>query len=200
MALLGREKFDILFIDIHLGDMEGTALAALAKKLMPKAQIVFATAYCEYAVEAFELGVDNYLLKPFDPRRVREVLELCRQALGPPPRTKAVDKLAVTIGRHTHLIAIRDIIYIDSALTGHGSTIHLSGCEYASPVSLSEYEQRLSGSGFLRIHKTCIVQLQVIRDIFPWSNSGFGLRVEGSQTVLPIGREKIKALRSLLNI
>ncbi len=50
VGLLGREKFDILFIDVHLGDMEGTALAALAKRLMPKAQIVFATAYSEYAV------------------------------------------------------------------------------------------------------------------------------------------------------
>ena len=49
MALLEKESFDILFIDIHLGDMEGTTVASLARRLMPEAKIIFATAYSEYA-------------------------------------------------------------------------------------------------------------------------------------------------------
>ena len=90
MALLEKESFDILFIDIHLGDMEGTTVASLARRLMPKAKIIFATAYSEYAVTAFELGVNNYILKPFDPARIRQVLEQCRQAQPPPlPGTRA---------------------------------------------------------------------------------------------------------------
>ena len=79
MALLEKESFDILFVDIHLGDMEGTTVASLARRLMPEAKIIFATAYSEYAVTAFELGVDNYILKPFDPARIRQVLERCGQ-------------------------------------------------------------------------------------------------------------------------
>ena len=77
MALLEKNTFDVLFVDIHLGDMEGTTVAALARRLMPEAKIIFATAYSEYAVTAFELGVDNYILKPFDPARIRQVLEQC---------------------------------------------------------------------------------------------------------------------------
>lgn len=84
MALLEKNTFDVLFVDIHLGDMEGTTVAALARRLMPEAKIIFATAYSEYAVTAFELGVDNYILKPFDPARIRQVLEQCAARPAPP--------------------------------------------------------------------------------------------------------------------
>ena len=76
-----QETFDLLFIDVHLGDIMGTTIAALVRKLVPNAQIVLATAYSEYAVKAFEVGVDNYILKPFDPKRVQQVLELCQAEL-----------------------------------------------------------------------------------------------------------------------
>ena len=61
--------------------MEGTTLAAAARRILPDAQIVFATAYSQYGVKAFELGVNNYILKPFDPDRVRRVLEKCQKDL-----------------------------------------------------------------------------------------------------------------------
>lgn len=199
--MLGKETFDILFIDVHLGDMEGTTLAALARRLMPQAQIIFATAFSEYAVQAFELGVDNYILKPFDPSRVKEVLMLCQKALTPDKRTEIPEKLAVTSNRHTILISVSDITYIETVGTGRGCVIHLlSGKEYTSTLSLSEYEQKLSNAGFFRTHKTCIVQLCHIRDIFPWANNCFALRAAGSETILPIGREKVKELRRRLDI
>ena len=77
VELLEKHTFDILFLDIHLGDMEGTTIAALARRLMPQAKIIFATAYSDYAVRAFELRADDYLLKPFDPDRIREALKRC---------------------------------------------------------------------------------------------------------------------------
>ena len=95
LELLEQERFDLLFIDVRLGDMLGTTVASLARKLMPQAKIVFATAYSEYAVKAFELEVDNYILKPFDPRRVRQVLESCTAA-PPVPAAAPVTKVTVT--------------------------------------------------------------------------------------------------------
>lgn len=81
IELISRRTFDLLFVDISLGDMEGTTLAAAARRILPDAQIVFATAYSQYGVKAFELGVNNYILKPFDPDRVRRVLEKCQKDL-----------------------------------------------------------------------------------------------------------------------
>ena len=81
IELISRRTFDLLFVDISLGDMDGTTLAAAARRILPDAQIVFATAYSQYGVKAFELGVNNYILKPFDPDRVRRVLEKCQKDL-----------------------------------------------------------------------------------------------------------------------
>ena len=200
MALLEREHFDILFIDIHLGDMEGTTVASLARRLMPAAKIIFATAYSEYAVTAFELGVDNYILKPFDPARIRQVLEQCSQT-APPAPAQSQSRLAISSNRHTILLDVGDVTYIETDGSGRGCLVHtLSGERYADNSTMSEYESRLDGQGFYRIHKTCLVQLKYIQDIFPWNNSSFALRVKGSATPLPIGRDRVKELRRRLNI
>lgn len=81
LELLSQHSFDVLFLDVSLNDMEGTTLAAAARRMLPKAQIIFATAYSQYAVRAFELDVNNYILKPFDQERVRKVLEKCQREL-----------------------------------------------------------------------------------------------------------------------
>lgn len=191
-----QETFDLLFIDVRLGDIMGTTIAALVRKLMPHAQIVLATAYSEYAVKAFEVGVDNYILKPFDPKRVQQVLELCQAELrrsddhGP-----EMTKIAVTVNRHTTLIDVADIVYIETSSSGRHCVIHTPDKEYTSTQSLSGFETKLAPHGFFRIHKTCLVQLSRIQDIFPWSNNGFALHMQGFSAVLPIGRDRIKPLR-----
>ena len=200
MALLEKESFDILFIDIHLGDMEGTTVASLARRLMPQAKIIFATAYSEYAVTAFELGVDNYILKPFDPNRIRQVLERYSQSPQPGP-ARGRERLAISSNRHTILLDVEEVTYIETDGSGRGCLVHtLSGEAYADNSPMSEYESRLGGQGFYRIHKTCLVQLKYIQDIFPWNNSSFALRVKGSSSPLPIGRDRVKELRRRLNI
>ena len=156
------------------------------------------TAYSEYAVTAFELGVDNYILKPFDPARIRQVLEQCA---APPAPARSEDRLAISSNRHTILLDVGDVTYIETDGSGRGCLVHtLSGERYADNSTMSEYESRLDGQGFYRIHKTCLVQLKYIQDIFPWNNSSFALRVKGSATPLPIGRDRVKELRRRLNI
>ena len=71
------DSFDLIFVDMDLGDMEGTTLAATAKRLFPGAKIVFATAYSQYAAKAYEMEIDDYILKPFGPERVHHVVKKC---------------------------------------------------------------------------------------------------------------------------
>ncbi len=202
LQLLGKESFDILFIDIHLGDLEGTTVASLARRLMPDAKIIFATAYSEYAVKAFELRVDDYILKPFDPERIRQVLDQCIQSLhANPDQRREPNRLAISNNRHTILLDTEEVTYIETDGAGRGCVLHtLSGKKYSDNSSMSEYENRLAGQEFYRIHKTCLVQLKYIQDIFPWNNSSFALRVRGSSMVLPIGRDRVKGLRRRLSI
>ncbi len=98
LELISSRPFDLLFVDINLNDMEGTTLAAAARRILPDAQIVFATAYSQYAVRAFELGVNNYILKPFDPDRVRRVLEKCCHDLNLSKGAAAVSGTAAVPG------------------------------------------------------------------------------------------------------
>ena len=201
VKLLESESFDVLFIDIHLGDMEGTTLASVARKLMPEAKIIFATAYSEYAVKAFELQVDDYILKPFDPQRIAQVMERVMKKEDTSSSSALPGKLAVGTSRHTILLDLDQITYIETIGSGKGCVIHtLSGETFQDSTSLGEYESRLSNSGFFRIHKTCMVRLYHIQDIFPWGNNSFALHMKGSKKELPIGREKIKSLRNRLNI
>lgn len=115
IQLLEKDTFDILFIDIHLGDLEGTTVASLARRLMPLAKIIFATAYSEYAVTAFELRVDDYILKPFDPQRIRQALDQCVAELqSSPHKTPGPLRLAVSCNRHTILLDVNDVTYIET--------------------------------------------------------------------------------------
>ncbi len=65
----------LAFLDINLNDMEGTTLAAAMQKILPEVPVVFATAYSDYAVKAFELNAADYILKPIEPDRLRAVPE-----------------------------------------------------------------------------------------------------------------------------
>lgn len=204
IELLEKQTFDVLFLDIHLGDMEGTTVAALARRLMPDARLIFATAYSEYAVRAFELHADDYLLKPFAPECIREALERCIAApasAAPSSPTAPFHRIAVNSNRSTTLIDVEEISYIETDGVGRGCLIHtVSDKSYSDNTSLSEYESKLSRQEFYRIHKTCLVHLRYVESIFPWTGNGFALRVRGSSSVLPISRDRVRELRKLLHI
>lgn len=204
VELLEKRSFDVLFIDIHLGDMEGTVIASLARRLMPQAKIIFATAFSEYAVRAFELRADDYILKPFDPDRIRTALERCTESMPasvPAPAPAPLHRIAVSSNRSTMLLDTDEITYVETDGVGRGCVLHtLSGKTYGDGTSLGEYEAKLTGQGFYRIHKTCLVHLKYVESIFPWSSNGFALHVRGEATVLPISRDRVRELRRLLDI
>lgn len=211
LELISSQPFDLLFIDINLNDMEGTTLAAAAQKILPDAQIVFATAYSQYAVKAFELGVDNYILKPFDPDRVRRVLEKCRRsaasaasaapAASASPAASALssDRLAINTNRKILLLDIRQIVYLETE--GRGCILHTTAGKYNDNQLLGEFEKRLNPHGFYRIHKSYLVNLNYISELFPWANNSLALKMQGfERDILPVSREKVKNLRQLLGL
>ena len=77
LEMAGEERYDIFFLDINLGDINGTVLVNALKNMQPEMKIIFVTAYSDYAVKAFELEVDDYILKPFDRRRLEKMLRKC---------------------------------------------------------------------------------------------------------------------------
>lgn len=200
LELFGSCSPDLIFLDINLGDIEGTTLATAAQRMLPDAKIIFATAYSEYAAKAFELGVANYILKPFDPERVRIVLEQCmagiKQQSSP---TSLPNRIAINTNRKTVFLDISHIAYIETS--GRGCIIHSQGGDFAENQLLGEFEKKLIPHGFFRIHKSYLVNLASITELFPWANNSLALRMQGFESeILPVGRERVKALRQILNI
>lgn len=191
---MAQGKFDVLFLDINLGDMPGTAVASAARQLQPGVPIIFATAYCEHAVRAFELGASDYVLKPFDLERIRLTMDRLSNRQGLTAPVREVDKLAVSIEKKIVLIPVSDVGYIETH--GRGCRLHTRSSIYEDTSSIGSFEQRLSGRGFFRIHKSYLVNLNLIEALFPWHGSGFALTLTGfGQVVLPIARGQLKALR-----
>ena len=222
LELISSRPFDLLFVDINLNDMEGTTLAAAARRILPDAQIVFATAYSQYGVKAFELGVNNYILKPFDPDRVRRVLEKCCHDLNLSKGAAAVSgtaavpgpaavsgpaaapvlspaRMAINVNRTIVMLDIPQIVYIETS--GRSCIIHTATRDYTENQLLGEYEKRLAPHGFFRIHKSYLVNLGYITEMFPWANNSLAVKMQGfEKEILPVGREKVKNLRQLLGI
>ncbi len=200
LELFASHTFDILFLDINLNDMEGTTLATAAARMMPDAKIIFATAYSEYAVKAFELGVSNYILKPFDPERLRMVLEKCVAEMekSGPSKTLA-NRIAVNTNRKTIFLDVEKIAYIETA--GRSCIIHSQTGDLVENQLLGEYEKKLSPYGFFRIHKSYLINPQAVTELFPWANNSLALRMQGFENdILPVARDKVKALRQILNL
>ena len=196
------DSFDLIFVDMDLGDMEGTTLAATAKRLFPGAKIVFATAYSQYAAKAYEMEIDDYILKPFGPERVHHVVKKC---IGEGKRVEerreamVFGKIPVTASRGILFLEIAQIVYAET--DGHGCVVHTTSRSYEVNQLLGELEKKLADFGFFRIHKSYLINLSFISELFAGSGNGLSVHMKGYESrELPVGREKLKTLKQLLKI
>ncbi len=179
---LAEHQPDVAFLDIRMPGLTGLEVAAVAADASPRTRIVFVTAYEQYAIDAFERGAIDYLLKPVKPERLdASVARLQAQDVLPDAAALAVllDKLgalpkpAVAVepltwltasaGRETRLILVDDVAYFraDQKYT----TVVTAEGEALLRSSLRELLPRLDGSLFKQIHRGTIVNLKAIAGI-----------------------------------
>lgn len=207
IRLQETEKYELFFLDINLGDISGTVLVNAIHNMQPQAKIIFVTAYSEYAVEAFELGVEDYVMKPFDQKRIQKVLDRCKvgrkeenaqhadsQSQG---KQATIRRLAINSDGRTIIENVEDIIYIETY--NRGCKIYTTEGEYCENKSIGEYEKKLDPEQFFRIHKSIIINLDKVREVFPWGSNSFSLRMRGYEDqILPIARDKTRILKQHL--
>lgn len=198
MRLLEDERFDAFFVDIDLGGENGTTLASMIRSRQPDAKIVFATAYGEYAVRAFELNATDYLLKPFDLERVRKTVErLVGKRGAEDAENDAVDrnKLMVSTGTGFRVLNVSEILFIETE--NRSCRIHTRNESWLQNGTLNYYEARLKEKGFFRIHKSYLVNLDYVQELLILGGNSYGIRLRESDKVLPVGRTQLKEFRSL---
>lgn len=203
LEMAGEGTYDMIFLDINLGDINGTVLVNALRNMQPEAKIVFVTAYSEYAVQAFELEVEDYVMKPYDKKRIQKVLDKClgrSQNVQNSPGTsdKVVPKrIAISADGKVIFEDVENIVYIETY--NRGCRIYTIDNEYCENKSIGEYERKLGNLRFFRIHKSYLINLDKVREVFPWGSNSFSLRMRGyDNNILPIARDKTKTLRQLL--
>jgi two-component system, LytTR family, response regulator LytT len=199
---ISKEDFDLLCIDINLGDISGITLATTVRKIMPDAEIVFATAYDNYAEKAFEIDAMYYLLKPFSEIKVKKMIERYESKHSKnifENREQAFSKLPICVDKRFIMIDIEDIVYIESQ--NRGCIIHTKNESYKENNTLNYFVEKLEDSGFFRIHKSFLINLKYILELHPWFNNTYCVKMQGFKDVLlPVSRNHIKNLKAVLHL
>lgn len=202
LNLFSKESFDLICIDINLGDISGITLATTVKKMLPNAEIVFATAYNNYADKAFEVDALYYLLKPFSSKKVEQMLEkyyMKQDKLKPVKQISNISKIPITVDKKFIMIDVNKIVYIEAQ--NRNCVIHTKTEKYQDSNTLNYFEERLLDKGFLRIHKSYLIRLEDVLEVYPWFNNTYCVKMDGfKHDVIPVSRNKIKELKKSLCI
>ena len=190
LATLRAHPYDVLLLDIHMPDLSGLQLIErLSKQDGPMPSVVFITAYEEHAVEAFEKRAVDYVLKPFDPKRVHEALDVAVRRSTQERAARLLEMLGDLNLRaeRTTRIAIKDkgrVVFVDSgeliSAEAHGNYVLLqqkSG-SYLLRETISGIAEKLRPYGFIRIHRSVLVNVAFVDTIQPGAGSEYLLRTK----------------------
>src|ERR1700728_128103 len=205
---------DLVFLDVQMPGLDGLGvIRKLREADIPLPYFVMATAYDQYAVEAFRWEALDYLLKPVEKERLAESVARARRAfeerqhpadnLAEPPASRPAvqrTKLLVKTNNRNLIIDAQDMIYatIDDGLITV-VTSHFEG--QSNYRTIEELQSNLDPELFWRVHRSFLVNINRIREVIPWFKSSFQLRMDDKkQTEIPVSRIQTKRLRALLKM
>ena len=210
---------DLVLLDVQMPGLTGFEVARRLLRGGDDAQIVFVTAYDQYAIEAFEVNAVDYLLKPVEPARLGTTVDRVRrraQTERPSARNAGAEldrvlqvleerqdrreQLALKIGDRFLLIQAEEIIHAsveDDVITVE--TNSLSGT--SNYRTLDELQAHLDPTVFWRVHRSHLVNINKIKEIVPWFSRNFLLKMRDTKgTEIPVSRSQTKRLREYLRL
>ena len=217
VSLIKEHNPDVVFLDVQMPGLDGFGvIKKLIDRRVPLPQIIFATAYEQYAIKAFEVNAVDYLLKPFDKKRVAQSVQKARKNLhtAAPPSDKIEtlvrmlesqrlqnSKLLLKSAGRLFLVNQKDIC-LASIEDGVITVVTASGMEGQSNCrTLEELLESLDPGLFWRAHRSFLVNINRIKEVVPWFKSSYQLRMDDrKQTEVPVSRAQTKRLRELFNL
>ncbi|MBQ4548251.1 MAG: response regulator transcription factor [Bacteroidales bacterium] len=161
MEVINEEHIDILLLDIQMPDISGMEMLKLMNN---KPAVILTTAYSEYAVDAFALGVVDYLLKPFDYARFLQAVNKAVNTISTETQSDAVnDYLMVKADYKLYKVNFDDLLFIEGQ--HEYVTFHTKTKRITALYSLKNLEDTLPRDRFVRTHKSFIVSIKNIEDI-----------------------------------
>ena len=217
VSLIKEHNPDVVFLDVQMPGLDGFGvIKKLIDRRLPLPQIVFATAYEQYAIKAFEVNAVDYLLKPFDKKRVAQSVQKARKNLqteaAPSDKLETLvqmlesqqpqkSKLLLKSTGRLFLVDQKDICFA-SIEDGVITVVTTSGMEGQSNCrTLEELLDSLDPNLFWRAHRSFLVNINRIKEVVPWFKSSYQLRMDDrKQTEIPVSRAQTKRLRELFRL
>ena len=201
---LNQHAIDAVFLDINMPGLSGLELAGVLANYSYRPAVVFVTAHDDKAVEAFDVGAVDYLLKPIRQSRldeaVRRVLAASTEARdgkgdGGVPNT-VDDVIPAELGGITHLVPRDTIGWVEAE--GDYARLHSASGAHLVRIPLSTLESRWRGRGFQRIHRSYLVALRLVVGLRTADGAVLvRLRANGASPAveLPVSRRQARELR-----
>ncbi len=198
---------DVVILDIQMPGMDGfEVVEALTRVPL----VIFATAFDEYAIKAFEVNSVDYLLKPISEERLGEAIDRARSLLDDAPRlddqmarlagiirSREVRRLPVMKGKKILLVDLDEIVWI--GVEGELVFVHTASERYMMNATMAELESRLDRRVFFRSHRSSIVNLNHVKEIVPWFSGKYKIVVDDEKkSELVLSRARAKGLREIL--
>lgn len=198
LLLVAKYEPDVVFVDIEMTGMNGIEFARITKQMKKPPIIIFATAFPNYALDAFETNAFDYLLKPFEEKRLKETMTRIHSTTKTSVSPSVILKLAVHEDDRIIYIEPSSILYISR--NDRETVIRTAKREFTSKYTLKELEEKLTNHHFFRTHKSFLVNVHQIVEVSTWSSSIYHVRVNGISEQIPLSRNYVKELRELLEM
>ncbi len=208
LKTISQMKPNLVFLDIQMPRLTGIEMLEV---LTEKPEIIFTTAYDQFAIRAFELNAVDYLLKPFAKRRfleaVKKAIDKIQSGAGnqlpaneilakKPEPAAPVNRVVVRKGNAINLIPVEEIKYVE-AQDDYVMIHHTTG-KAMKQQTMKYYEDNLSRTDFVRIHRSFIVRVKEIKRIEPYGKDNH-VAILQSGDKLPVSRSGYKLLKEELD-
>lgn len=199
-----QSDVDVLFLDIRMPGLDGLELAQVLSRYVIPPSVVFVTAHDDRAVEAFDVGAVDYLLKPLRPERLYASLTRILASRGTTVPVEPVadeegddEVIPVELAGTTKLVQRSTVRWVEAQ--GDYARLHTTEGSHLVRIPLSVLEDRWSDAGFVRIHRSYLVALPLITEL-KLSGSGYVVRLGGGTDAaeLPVSRRHTRELKDRL--
>jgi two-component system, LytTR family, response regulator len=208
IEVIETQQPDVVVLDVQMPGVDGFSVL---RGLKDPPHVIFATAYDEYAIKAFEVEALDYLLKPFSQARLAEAIGRVRQKIedgrarsdaqaisrAVEPRQAYAAQIPVHTARKILVMPVKEILWF--AVESRLVYAHVDGRSFMTNFTLRELEERLDPQVFFRAHKSRIVNLEQVKEIARWFGGRYRLVMRDSQSSqVELSRVQARELRGRL--
>jgi two-component system, LytTR family, response regulator len=197
LEAIRKKKPELVFLDVQMPECDGFDVLEQLGADLPAA-LVFVTAYDQYALQAFEAGALDYLLKPFDNARFERTLQRAKERVGAGRgRARRVERVAIKNAGEVLFLKIVEIDWIEAADYYVG--LHVGARTHLLRRSMADVEQELDTAQFCRIHRSAIVNLERVQRLESGEDGGMDV-VLNTGTKLRLSRRYKRELQERLGV